>query len=175
MRSGAIHSSTIQDFAVSSDGTVFVGYRRVIEAYKDGSLVFIFRPPTSRAYRFYLEDDKIIIAPSSGNCKIYDTNGNYIEDGDLSYEEVKSTAKKKKEYIMGNGDVYKLHRFLQSKPYEIRCNNEPIIKESALDYHFHELPFFMLFGLFVISILILVLALLENCQWREFWGESPWR
>lgn len=175
-KNGTLHGSTIQDFAVSSDGTVFVGYFRVIEAYKDGSLAFTFRPPTTRAYRFYIEDDKLIVASSSGNCKIYDTKGNYIEDGDLSYEEVKSTAKKKEEYTSENGDVYKLHRFLQAKPFEIRRNNETIIKESALDYHVHELPFHVLFCLTFISMLFILLAALGTCQREEFWGVSspPW-
>ncbi len=176
MGSGAIHISTIQGFAVSSDGTVFVGYRRVIEAYKDGSLVFTFRPPAKRDYRFYIEDDKLIIGTASGSdIKIYDTSGNYVEDCDLSSYDFTSTAKEKKEYTAENGDVYTLHRFSRSKPFEIRRNNETIIKESTLDYHFHELPIYVLFCLSFISMLFLVLAVLGSCQW-EFWGISspPW-
>ncbi len=164
---GAIHYSSVEGFAVSSDGTVFIGYMQVIEAYKDGSLIFTFKPPTSRGYSFYIENDKIVIGTASGHCKIYDTKGNYVEDGDISFNEVTSRAKKKKAYTTENGDVYEFHGFLEMKPFEIRRNQETIIKGSVLDYHFYGLPYVILFVLTFISGIFFVFALVEQFYYKH--------
>lgn len=161
-----IHQSSAQDFAVCSDGSIFVGYMDKIEVFQDGKLSFSFRPPTPRAFRFYVENDRIVIGCSDGFTEIYDVTGNFVEDSELSYDAVKSTAQDIR-YIAESGEEYKLSDSFGFKPFEIKCGNETIVRQNILDYHFNGAPFWMFWALAFLNMVVLVIALVDKYAVKE--------
>lgn len=156
---GIIHQSSMQDFGVCPDGTIIIGYMGKIEVFQDGKVVFSFRPPTSRAYRFYIKNDRVVIGCAAGYTKVYDAKGNFIEDSELSYGEVKSISQETK-YRTESGELYKVVDSLGFKPFEIRCGEESIIKQDMLDYYFNGFPSWLLWAVGAINMATLLFALL---------------
>lgn len=161
-----IHRSSAQDFAVCSDGMILVGYMDKIDVFQDGKLSFSFRPPTSRAFRFYVENDRIVIGCSDGFTKIYDVTGNFVEDSELSYDAVKSTAQDIR-YIAESGEEYKIADALGFKPFEIKCGDETIVRQDILDYHFNGAPFWLFWALAFLNMAVLVIALIDKYAVKE--------
>lgn len=161
-----IHRSSAQDFAVCSDGMILVGYMDKIDVFQDGKLSFSFRPPTSRAFRFYVENDRIVIGCSDGFTKIYDVTGNFVEDSELSYDAVKSTAQDIR-YIAESGEEYKIVDSFGFKPFEIKCGDETIVRQDILDYHFNGAPFWLFWALAFLNMVVLVIALIDKYAVKE--------
>lgn len=161
-----IHRSSAQDFAVCSDGMILVGYMDKIDVFQDGKLSFSFRPPTSRAFRFYVENDRIVTGCSDGFTKIYDVTGNFVEDSELSYDAIKSTAQDIR-YIAESGEEYKIVDSFGFKPFEIKCGDETIVRQDILDYHFNGAPFWLFWALAFLNMVVLVIALIDKYAVKE--------
>lgn len=164
---GVINKSSMQDFGVCSDGKIVVGYRGKIEVYQGGKIVFSFRPPTPRAYRFYIDSDKIVIGCSDGYTAIYDIEGKFVEESRLSYYEVKSAAQEI-QYKAESGEQYKVVDALGFKPFEIKLGNETIVRQNILDYHFNGAPFWLFWALAFLNMVVLVIALIDKYGYRWF-------
>lgn len=164
--SGIVKKSSIQDFGVCSDGKIIVGYRGKIEVYQGGKIVFSFRPPTPRAYRFYIDSDKIVIGCSDGYTAIYDIEGKFVEDSELAYEAVKSTAREI-QYKAESGEEYKIADALGFKPFEIKLGSETIVRQNILDYHFNGAPFWLFWALAFLNMAVLVIALVDKYAVKE--------
>lgn len=165
--SGIVKKSSMQDFGVCSDGKIIVGYREKIEVFQDGKILFSFKPPTPRAYRFYVENDRIVIGCSDGFTETYDVEGKFLEDSKLSYNEVKSTAQKT-QYKAENGEKYTVVDAFGFKPFEIKCGNETIVRQNILDYHFNGAPFWLLWAVAFLNMVVLVIALIDKYGFRWF-------
>lgn len=161
-----IHQSSVQDFAVCSDGKIIVGYMDKIDVFQDGKLSFSFRPPTPRAYRFYVENDRIVIGCSDGFTEIYDVEGKFLEDSDLSYNKVVSISHDTK-YVSASGEQYKVSDGFGFKPFEIKCGNETIVRQDILDYHFNGAPFWLFWALAFLNMAVLVIALIDKYAVKE--------
>lgn len=162
-----VHESSVQDFGVCSDGMILVGYMDKIDVFQNGKLSFSFRPPTPRAYRFYVENDRIVIGCAEGYSKIYDVTGNFVEDSELSYDAVKSTAQDIR-YIAESGEEYKIVDSFGFKPFEIKCGDETIVRQDILDYHFNGFPFWLFWALAFLNMVVLVIALIDKYGFRWF-------
>lgn len=159
---GLIHSGSVQSVSIMPNGTIFLGYPKVIEVYHENALIKTFNPPTSRAYRFYLEKDNLIIGCATGGSKVYDANGNYISDYNLSYSTIKSISDKAREFEADDGAKYTVNRYFGLKPFEIKYGGQTILKEKALDYIFNGFPFWLLFGFAFINMAIFIFTIIEK-------------
>lgn len=146
-------------FDVDSDGNIYLGVVKRIYVYKDGELLRIIAPPTSRAYKFYIEDDMLFIACASDlSVDVCDLEGKtLVYEEPPQYFEVEDKAPIKT--VTKNGHVYKASNLGGLIPYRIERDGVEVFRESTLDYLFNELPFWLVET--VLSIVFFFLVLMK--------------
>lgn len=161
---GSIHSGALQDFDVGPNGELVLGYPKVIEVYREGSLDTHFAAPTIRAYRFYIENGTMIIGSSSGKSTVYDIEGNRIGESELAYTTVKSISGSKKAFEDNDGNRYYLEKNYGFKPFEVKCGDETVLREDHKDFLFNGFPFFCFFAVAFVNMLFVVLIIIEKSR-----------
>lgn len=170
---GVITSGEVLNFDVDSEENIYIGTMNQIQVYKDGTLLRTIEPPTSRAYHFYIENDRLIIGcASSGNGGTYDLEGNELPSEEFSFEEIKDIASKKS--INVNGHQYRhTNGFLT--PYKITCDGVEVYRMPTLDYIFNGLPFHVVWAVVFISIVVFVLHKFPEIMKAKENGEDTWK
>lgn len=76
-------------FSVDNEERIYIGTSSAIKVYKDFTLIKTISLPTSRAYCFFINNDKLYIGCASDNKGgIYDLEGNEIEYGNYTYSQI---------------------------------------------------------------------------------------
>ena len=161
-QSGIISTGELEGFAVDSYENIYIGKLGIITVYQNGKAVDSFSPPTSRAYRFYVENDMLIIGCAfDGLGGLFDLSGNCISYGVISYEEVRRNASNKTTYVV-NDNAYSLHTYCGLLPYTIYCNEERAFSMSPIDYFFNGPPFWILMIALLWCVGVVVIDIVRN-------------
>lgn len=158
MSAGIVSGVGVLCFDVDSNESIYIGTMNRIRVYRDGNYIREIQPPTSRYYNFYIKDDKLVIGCASDNKGgQYDLNGNEISYGTFSFSDIEHTASSRKN-ITVNGHTYKLKNTIGIMPYKIVRDGEVVHQMSAIDYIFNGLPFWGVFVLLAVTLVVLILA-----------------
>lgn len=171
---GLIPEGQVQGFAVDSSGNLYIGRMNRIYVYQDGILLREIRPPTSRSYCFYIENDQLILAcASDGLGGVFDLEGRELSYGELSYNEVRTIAKQKS--ITVNGHLYKISDNFGISPYRITRDGVEIHRMSNMDYLFHGLPYIVIHLILWFIIVCLILIKVSDYQAAKQNGDDVWK
>lgn len=163
---GVIPEGWILDFAVDSEERLYIGTMGRIDVVQDGVLLCSIEPPTSRAYRFIIENDRLIIGcASDGKGGVFDLEGKELSYGELSYGEVESAAKKKS--LTVNGHEYRLSGNWGLMPYVITRDGVEVYRMSTLDYVFNAFPYWCLWACLSLAAVMLILVKVSALQPRR--------
>ena len=160
---GVIPEGWILDFAVDSEERLYIGTMERIDVVQDGVLLRSIKPPTSRSYRFIIENDRLIIGcAGDGKGGVFDLKGKELSYGELSYDEVESAAKKKS--LTVNGHEYRLSDNWGLVPYVITRDGVEVYRMSTLDYVFNAFPFWCLWACLSLAAVMLILVKVSALQ-----------
>ena len=161
--SGVIPDGSILDFDVDSSENIYIGTIDQINVYHNGTLFRQISPPTSRKYRFYIENDRLIIGcVTDGKGGTYDLEGNELSYGEFLYDEIEQVAKHKK--VVVNGHEYHLSTNLGMTPYVITRDGIKVYQMSAIDYFFNALPYWSIWICLSIVAVFLILLKVSDMQ-----------
>ena len=161
--SGAIPDGSVLGFDVDSSERIYIGTIDQINVYHNGTLQRKISPPTSRTYRFYIENDKLIIGcVPDGKGGTYDLEGNELSYGEFSYDEIEQVAKHKK--VVVNGHEYQLSSNLGITPYIITRDGIEVYQMSTIDYFFNGLPYWSIWICLSLAAVFLILLKVSDLQ-----------
>ena len=153
---GEIPDGWPMDFAVDSEENLYIGTINRIDVYQDGVLLRRISPPTSRSYRFTIENDQLIIGCASDQKgDVFDLEGNALFYGALTYNEVESKANRRS--VAVNGHEYRFSGNWGLTPYVITRDGAEVYRMSTPDYVFNAFPYWGLFACLSLAAVFLIL------------------
>ena len=171
---GAIGNGAVLSFDVDSNENIYIGTMGKINVYKDGLRVKSITLHNDDQYRFYIENDTIIIGfASGGKSGIYDLDGNELSADGVAYSDIGSISKKNTSFV--NGHEYKFSNGLGLLPYTITRDGAEVHRMSTLDYLLNGFPFGLacLFLFFLTAVFVIIKA--SAYQKARQNGNDPWQ
>ncbi|MBR5343848.1 MAG: hypothetical protein IK149_08125 [Oscillospiraceae bacterium] len=128
--SGGKSFGSLYGFDLDSEENIYIGTENRICVIRSGEIVRTIPAPTSRAYAFYIQDDRLIIGDvSDGKGGVYDLDGNELSYGDYSYSQVEKLAKGNP--ISVNGHEYRLKNSVFSGPCSVTRDGELVFQAES--------------------------------------------
>lgn len=163
MNTGRV-SINYSGFGVDDSGVLYVGKDSGIEKYKDGKMIGIISPQTSRGYAFTIQGDDTILLSTASTVYTLDLSGNVLDEW-----EDKDTSTFNKLQFIKKFTTKDGHKYVMKSHFGrtiICCNNEIIYQMPLLDYIVKILWFSCFFIAFIFAIM-LVKQYLNRHKGRE--------
>ncbi len=146
-------------FDLDSEESIYIGTENRICVIQNGEIVRTIPAPTSRAYAFCIENDRLIIGVASdGKGGVYDLDGNELSYGDYSYSQVEKLAKGNP--ISVNGHEYRLKIPVLSGPCSVTRDGELVFEaESSF---FDGISYWVSLSVLTLAFVMLVFCLLSK-------------
>lgn len=140
-------------FGVDDSGVLYVGKESGIEKYKDGKMIGIISPQTSRGYAFTIQGDDTILLSTASTVYTLDLSGNVLDEW-----EDKNTSTFNKLQFIKKFTTKDGHKYVMKSHFGrtiICCNNEIIYQMPLLDYIVKILWFSCFLIAFIFAIMFI--------------------
>ena len=140
-------------FGVDDSGVLYVGKDSGIEKYKDGKMIGIISPQTSRGYAFTIQGDDTILLSTASTVYTLDLSGNVLDEW-----EDKNTSTFNKLQFIKKFTTKDGHKYVMKSHFGrtiICCNNEIIYQMPLLDYIVKILWFSCFLIAFIFAIMFI--------------------
>ena len=160
-------SGKMHGFDIDAKERLYVGVGKQINVYTDGELTYVIRPVLPEPYRFFIQDDTLVIGYQNGRAtRVFDLAGNYLSESELSFKDVRKRAETNK-FAEHFGKEYSYEDHFGLKPAEIRCNGDVLYRMSWLDFLFTGVPFFAILAVLAVCFTFSLLLLLSDEEARD--------